>query len=368
MDTRTYLGNDSIGIARDDREFEAITWRNLAASFTRGFNSYLMEFGGSWFASESIQKVYSRQAEVIEESLNRQHEDVPGIAMILDDAAVLETNGSGNFMNEAVKWEWKMGLPRCGVPHRKYLFEDLSLDNFPEHRVFYFPNLFFVDDEKFELLREKVFRNGNVVVWGPGSGISDRETIGTSAAEKLTGFSFDIFPTNSPRRVLITHNGHSVTQGLDEATIIGSPLAYGPVIVPNDGTQLGLAWTKGGYTQSGMAIKEYGKGAKGNGRSGIRGDGDYASVFTIAAPLNANLWRNLARYAGAHVYTESNDILLADKSIVALHSVYSGEKLIKLPTRSRVRDLISGKIISNSTQQITFEVDAPETRIFLLEE
>jgi hypothetical protein len=40
---------------------------------------------------------------------------MPGIAMIIDDTAVLETNGSGNFLNKAVMWEQKMGIARCGV-------------------------------------------------------------------------------------------------------------------------------------------------------------------------------------------------------------------------------------------------------------
>lgn len=367
MDTRTYLGKDSIGIARDDREFATNTWRNLAAGFTRGFTSYWMEFGGGWFDSDNIQKVIARQVDVINESVNWKHETVPGIAMILDDAAVLETNGEGNFMNEAVKWEWKMGLARCGVPHRKYLFEDLALDNFPEHRVFYFPNLFKVDDEKLALLKKKVFRNGNVVVWGPGSGISDGETIGTASAEKLTGFKFDIFATNSPRRILMSNDGHPLTQGLDEFTVIGSPLPYGPVILPRDGTQLGIAWTKGDYTQMGMAVKEFGNGARGNGSAGTRGEGDYAAIFTSAVPLHPNLWRNIARYAGAHIYTESNDVILADNSVVALHSIYSGKKRILLPLQSRVRDLISGTIYSEKTDKIDFDLKAPETRVFLIE-
>lgn len=35
---------------------------------------------------------------------------MPGIAMIIDDTAVLETSGAGNFLNEVVMWETKMGL------------------------------------------------------------------------------------------------------------------------------------------------------------------------------------------------------------------------------------------------------------------
>ncbi len=371
MDTRTYLGSHEkdIAIARDDREFATIMWRNIAASITRGFNSYWMDMtaGNDWFAGAGIHASIGRQVEVMKESLAWSHETMPGIAMILDDTAVLETNGTGNYLNEAVMWEQKMGMARCGVPHNIYLFEDLSLDNFPKHRVFYFPNLFRVDEKRMQVLRDKVFRDGNVVIWGPGSGISDGEKIGTESASRLTGFSFDIIRANTPRRILISDFEHPIAKGLSAATVIGGPLAYGPVLVPTDGRQLGIAWVKGGFNYAGMALKEFAKGAAGNGTAGSRGPGDYAAVFMTAVNLPAPLWRNLARYAGAHVYCESDDVLMADNTVVALHSIQTGEKRIALPGKYRVRDLVTNKVVARKTDEIIFDLKAPETRVFLLE-
>lgn len=368
MDTRS--GARDIGSARNYREWAAITWRNFATGWTRGFNSYWMYgfFIADWFADQPVQDVIRRQAAVIRQSLDWPHKAVPGIAMVLDDSAVLETNGSGNYLNEAVMWEWKMGMARCGVPHNIYLWEDLALDQFPKHRVYYFPNLFRVDDRRLELLRKKVFRDGNVVVWGPGSGISDGTTIGAASAARLTGFAFEMIPANAQRRILISNFTHPITRGLDEDLIIGGPLAYGPVIMPVDGTELGLAWAKGGNNHIGLAIKEFGKGAAGkSGGKETLGEGDYAALFTTAVPLPGALWREIARYAGAHVYTESNDVFLADNKVVALHSLKSGKKTIALPGRYRVTDLVSGERRSGAASRIEFDLQAPETRVFLLE-
>ena len=372
MDTRTYLGSQpkDIAVARDDTEFSAIMWRNIAGGLTRGFNSYWMDLsaGHDWFAGDSIQEIIGRQVEVLKSSLDWQHDTVPGIAMILDDQAVLETNGTGNYLNEAVMWEQKMGIARCGVPHNIYLFEDLALDNFPKHRVFYFPDLFRVDEARLALLREKVFRDGNIVIWGPGSGISDGETIDSAHATRLTGFEFETINANTPRRILVTNFDHPVTSGLSAATIIGGPVAYGPVILPTDGVHLGEALVKGGFNYTGMAIKEFGKGAA-KSPAGItsRGEGDYAALFMTAVNLPAPLWRNIARYAGAHVYTESDDVLMADTTVVGLHSVQSGTKRIALPGKYRVTDLVTGKTVGRRIDEIVFELDAPATGVFLLE-
>lgn len=369
MDTRSGLRD--IGPARNPAEWAAITWRNLATGWTRGFHSYWM-FGfyiADWFGDPQVQRVIGRQAEVVRESLAWGHEAVPGIAMILDDTAVLETNGSGNFLNEAVMWEAKMGLARCGVPHSIHLLEDLALDPFPRHRVFYFPNLFKVDAARLDLLRRKVFRDGVVVVWGPGSGISDGTRIGAASASRLTGFDFEMLPVNAPRRVLVSNFDHPVTRGLPADMVMGGPLAYGPVLMPVGCTELGLAWAKGGNHHVGLGIREWGRGAAGSpaGVAG-RGPGDYAAIFSTVVNLPADLWRNIARHAGAHVYSDSNDVLLADNRVVAIHSIKSGPRRIALPRRLAVKDLVTGKPLSPGTHDIVFDLVAPETRVFLLDE
>ena len=368
MDTRS--GDKDIGTARNYQEWAAITWRNFATGWTRGFNSYWMYgfFIADWFGDKPVQDVIQRQVNVIRESLNWSHETMPGIAMIIDDTAVMETNGAGNYLNEAVMWEQKMGLARCGVPHNIYLFEDLELDNFPRHRVYYFPNLFRVDDQRLELLRKKVFRDGAVVIWGPGSGISDGVTIGAESAKKLTGFDFTMLPANAPRRILISNFDHPVTRGLGADLVIGGPLPYGPILMPKNCTELGLAWAKGGNNFIGLGLKEFGQGAA-RSPAGIaaRGEGDYSAIFTTAVNLPADLWRNIARYAGAHVYCESNDVILADNSVVAIHSLKSERKRISLPGKFTVTDVITGKRFSKGASEIVFDLKGPDTRVFLLE-
>jgi hypothetical protein len=177
-----------------------------------------------------------------------------------------------------------------------------------------------------------------------------------------------MLPVNSQRRILITNYEHPITQTLEADTIIGGSLPYGPILFPRDGIELGLAWTKWHCNQMGFALKEFGRGAAGvyGGKEPL-GEGDYAAVFITAVPLTAHLWRNIARYAGAHVYCEANEVVMADSSVVALHSLKSGPKSLALPGRFRVYDLISGREYARGTSEIKFDLRAPETRVFLLE-
>ncbi len=354
MDTRTWAGTDPIAPARDAREFAAISWRNIATAVTRGFTPYWMDVFQDWFAPEEIQPIIARQAAVLRETVEWPHETVPGIAMILDDEAVLETNGDGRFLNESVMWEWKTGLARCGVPVRIHLVDDLARPDFPPHRVYYFPNLFRIDAARRKLLAEKVLRAGHVVVWGPGSGISDGERISPESAAALTGFSFHLLGVNDPRRTLLSSVDHPLTLGLSPATVLGGPLAYGPVLLPTDGTPLGVAWAKQGRNLAGLAAKEC-----------TAADGSkWTSVFTSTPGLPAAFWRNAARLAGAHVWCETDDIVLADTSVVAIHSLAGGPRKLLLPRPCDVIDVISGQPFAAGVREIDVRLESPDTRVF----
>ena len=369
MDQRTSpVGDGEFGTPRNQEEFAAVSWRNFADAWTRGYNSYWFDIGGGYYDSAQFHQTIGRQVEVIKESISWHHETVPGIAMILDDTAVLETNGAGNYMNDAIMWEQKLGLARCGVPYRVYLFDDLELDDFPDHRVFYFPNLFRVDDRRLAILRERVMCNGHVVIWGPGSGISDGANLSTTASQQLTGFDMKLLEVNSQRRVAVTQYDHPAVSELPPGLVYGGSLAYGPLLFPQDGEELGLAWTKWMCNEVGLAIKEYGQGAGVGDTGQDRGSGDWASVFTVAAQLPAELWRSLARHAGAHVYCETNEVVMADCSVVALHSLKSGRKKLSLPGNYRVTDLVRGRQVEVTDGVLEFELQAPETAVFRLDE
>lgn len=352
MDTRTWTGRDPIAPARDVGEFKAITWRNIAAALTRGHLPYWMDVYENWFSDEGVQQVIHQQARVLETLRDLPHETPAGIAMVLDDRAVLQTNGDGRYFNEAIMWEWKTGLVRCGVPVRVYLIDDLNEANFPEHRVFYFPNLFHLDDARMKLLREKVLNKNRVVVWGPGSGISDGAKIGSESAAELTGFAFDLIPSNYPRRTLLTNFEHPITRGLSAATVLGGPLAYGPVLLPNDGVSLGNAWTKQGRNASGIAVKDM---------------GSWTSVFTTAPGLPAAMWRNIARLAKAHVYCDTDDVLMASGNLIGLHVTAEGPRTIHLPGPRRVTNLDTNETSKEPTARFEWVPTGTATALYRLE-
>ena len=351
MDTRTYAGGfrgRESAPAQNLAEFEAITWRNIATGLSRGWWPYWMDLYADWFSDPAMQPVLARQIKVLNEATTWPHHDEPGIAVVNDDAAMLDTDGAGRYPLLAVSEQLRLGIARCGVPYRIYLLEDLALTNLPPHKVWYFPNLFRCDRRHLELVRQ-VQKDGNLLIWGPGSGISDGEKISTASATQLTGFSFDIVPGNYQRRGLLL-SGHPLTAGI-AGQPVGDGLGYGPQLFPTTGISLAAAWAQQGINRSALAVQD---------------QPGWTSVFAAALPLPAGFWRNAARYAKAHVWCETDDILVASREVVALHSIVPGPKTLHLPRLARVVDLVTGMEIAASTTDIHFDLIAPGTRIFRL--
>lgn len=387
-DQRTYA-NKERGIfgSVEPGEEEAIFYRNLAASLSRGQQTYPMDVCVGDFEDEKIQAVLEKRVAIERRFLDIPRQDVPSVVMLVDDRSGIYTDFSAEYNDLAVIRQRIWGMNHCGVPTRTFLWDDLERDNFPTcHRCFLLPNYYLADERNLRLLREKLFRNGNVIVFGPGSGITDGRTVSPTFAAELLGMDMELYDCDYPRFVTVDNWVHPVTANLGACECYGDTHRYGPILVPFDRhapeckggnpsrkalvadsrpfVRLGSIALDNGKRRPGLVIKEFGKGAAGNGQPGDRGAGDYALVFSTAVPLPAKLLRELARYSGTHIYSEDDDVVFADSSMVAVHAVKPGPRSIRLPGKYDVEDVLCGRGVGTGINDISFEVAGAVTRWF----
>jgi hypothetical protein len=360
-DCRTYAcsENGSYGFYRDPVEAEAGLWRTAGETIARGSQSYWMDVTsfpppkGGYFRDDAILNILRQIVPVLRRSLDWEHADVPGVAMIVDDCSALEEDFSADFQNLAVMWQRLTGLAHCGVPYRIYLWEDLLADNLPDHRLFMFPNLFRLNQERLDILRQRVCRAGRVVLWGPGTGITDGKTLSAEWAGRVTGMPMSLLEESYARRVVLTRFDHPITARLRGSVAYGDSTPYGPILLPEcdpSVNEQGIVLTTRGVNRPGLAIRDM---------------GDWTSVFTAAVPVPAELIREMARHGGAHVYSEDNDVIFASRHFLAVHSVRPGRRTIRLPGAVPMWDAVTGRQISPATDRIELDVKGPQTRLLL---
>jgi hypothetical protein len=93
----------------------------------------------------------------------------------------------------------------------------------------------------------------------------------------------------------------------------------------------------------------------------------WASVYNAVPYLSAELLRNLARYAGVHIYRDASDILFADRHFVALHTGKNpATDTLRLPRRTPVYDVFERKVVAEDADQIPLNVPLYSTALYYL--
>jgi len=381
-DARTYLSQETpdrtppLGSWMNPAEIRAGLLRNTASSLSRGAMPYWMDIGyrAGFYTDPALQgELKADQTLQAQASHWPLRETQNAIAVIIDDESPLYENFTTGFQNLAILRQRIEGLELCGIPYRVYLLSDLEKDNFPDYRCYLFPNLFKVDDQVIDLLKRKVLRDGNLAIFGPGTGITDGTAVSSAGAEKLLGIPMRLYDATAARRIRIGDRALLPLQATNMPSVYGDGYGYGPILVPDvkrltpDVQVLGAAVITWNINGPGLVLKNFGQGGTGDGTPGPRGAGDYAVAFSAAIPLPPALLRSLARYGGCNVWCDDDVALFANHDMVALHSVDSKTVTINLPWKPKtVTDAVTGQTVAKGVRSFQVKMTAPETKLFLL--
>lgn len=369
-DTRTYLhGSTQYSGADTPEETWALQRRNFAAIHTTCNGCNWMEQASPWLLDEPILQELEQYNRFLQAGIHwPDYPDPSGALCVVIDEESLKYQAPFTDLDfEHIYKPRVYGLSHCGVPLKIHAFRDLERDNFPAYRGYLFLNLWYVNDEKQALLREKVLRDGNVVVWQYAPGYVRASGCSVESMRELTGIGLRRVSIRWEHMITLHNWRHPLTAPLPADCTYGSERRYGPAFVVDDpeATSLGWLMLAQGRHEHGLAVKEIGRGARGNG-GGERGRGDWASVFSEAPLMPAGLVREIARYAGCHVYSEENDVLYAGRSLLAVHAAKPGPRALRLPEPVTVWDLYEQRIVSRDQSQFLADFPEPGTKVFFL--
>jgi hypothetical protein len=77
--------------------------------------------------------------------------------------------------------------------------------------------------------------------------------------------------------------------------------------------------------------------------------------------------REIAKYAGAHIYNNNDDVVYANKSYLCIHSDKPGKRTINLPTQANVYDLFDEDCKAEATTNFVIDLKGPDTKLFKIE-
>jgi hypothetical protein len=95
--------------------------------------------------------------------------------------------------------------------------------------------------------------------------------------------------------------------------------------------------------------------------------GKWKSVFIGSPGVSADFLNNLATWSGCWVASPVGDAVYGSQHFLTIHALFPGHKTLRLPQRSKVTDLTSGKVLSERSEKIEVDMERGQTRWFRLE-
>ena len=109
---------------------------------------------------------------------------------------------------------------------------------------------------------------------------------------------------------------------------------------------------------------------KGTDKAGLvaKDMGNWKSVYVATVGLPPWLLRNIAKYAGVHIYCDTDDAVYTDGNLIAIHAQSDGKKRIRLRSKKNVYDLFRKTSVAKNVATFEVEMAAGATEAFRLDE
>jgi len=328
--------------------------RDFAFSLQRGEEFWWYDFGRGWYDDPQILKTLKTIQKIMKDSVKYDRRSVAEVGIFLDRESLrYQESAASEFIHRLLQRQNQDTFSRMGVPYDLHYLEDIEI--VPPYRVYIFLNAFFINSRKRKAIHNVVCKNRRTAVWYYAPGFLGPDGSSLEGMETLTGIRFGQSSVAYHLLTTLRQKKHPLLEGMprfigataieDRAGVI-TPLFY--VDDPQAETL--------GYLQAldrpGLALKEF---------------QDWRSLYIASPIIPPRFYINLFRYAGVHVYLDTEDIVLVNRSYLAINASSDGIRHISLPREKRVLDAFNGRLISPSTKEITCKMRFGETRIFRLE-
>jgi hypothetical protein len=93
----------------------------------------------------------------------------------------------------------------------------------------------------------------------------------------------------------------------------------------------------------------------------------WTSIYSSAPIVPASLIRGIAKAAGGHIYSDANDVVVANKHFLSIYAPSGGKRTVRLPERARVVDALEGTTIADGVTEFPLALAKHKTVLLKLE-
>jgi len=287
--------------------------------------------------------------------LGRHHLSLPNrtspaqVAIVIDAENWFYRSTLNNF--DIPNWRNRhWGIARMGAPVDSILLSDLLEGRAQDYKFYFFMNAFHFSASQRETIKSLLRRDGRVALWLYAPGFVG-EDLSVDYSNDLTGINLRVIERQWGANIYLSNFEHPITRNLPTSTFWGTDTRLGPLFIVDDPevVTLGTVVINQGRCEPGFVIRE---------------EPDWASLYSAAPNLPPGVLKEVARYAGVHIFSESEDVLYADHNYVALHTVRAAVKTIRLPHRADIWEVYSNRRVGRDCTEFQDWMEAGSTHLY----
>ena len=265
-----------------------------------------------WFRSEGMMTAVRNMLQIAEKLSEHSTETTAEIAVFAEGESMYRVRKSGGIATVCLS-DIRRTLAECGAAYDLYSISDLGLPQIRQYKLLLFVNQYDLSERTQSQLRQLLSEGERTVLWLYAPGYVTGGALDVNHICETTGI-----------RVEESHQSHGgVVFGNQTMAFTLAP----PYFRVNDLAAQPLAYFEDGSVAAAWKERKWGK-----------------SVYLATCNLPSELLREIARLAGAFVYSETAQVYTYPNSVsLGVYNATGKDAVIHVKENGCYQDLISGK-------------------------
>lgn len=340
--------------------------RNLCENLTAWW--YDHHVGGGRYKHEKIYDLFARQTEIITDALTLPDRRKGNeIAFIYDEESVHTI--SNQSTKELVEYFRNYEIARIGAGVDQYYHNDMSNPDMPDYKLYVFFNTLCLTDREVDEIHAKLRKNNAVALFVYASGVINPDNEKRFSEEnitKLTGIQTACLHEKHHTKYRVKDSVCGMFNRLHKREIYGvnnRPYASNILVMVKDIVTFAAplfysvdkqAENLAYFLTNGLPAVTY------------KDNDGFRSVFVGSKILNSDIVREVARFAGCHIWSESDDVVYVSDHYLCIHASSDGEKIIALKRTCSPYEVYEKRFYGEKVDTLRMQMYKGQTLTFKL--
>ena len=323
--------------------------RTLGFSLCSGMYASFFDLHGGYFDHPELMQEIGALTRLAEDMASEDRGSVAEILVVADEVSCTYLTHRHPVLGLSLQGP-QVALAQLGAPVDQVLLEDLDRIDADRYKLIIFLNAYNVNDRDRRRIERKLKRDGKWLLWCYAPGYFNDNQMSADGMRDLTGITLEAGESiSNPLRTRFINDATALASRIHAAVPdpCGPETGPLPAIHVNDPEAQPL-----GQHPESQAVNV-----------ALRSFPNWTSVYAISPDLPPAFYRELARQAGVHLYSEKDDTLYVNQSLITLHARDDGERTLRFPEAVTLHDALTNKSLNTSTSAYTLNMQRGETRL-----